>query len=85
MTAAPEPRTSLALVATVVAPQRIRPVTLGNVSHGLTHRLACHRHIHPAGITTLCPQSKEKTYVQHHLPFSSHHCEMRRYNDDLDR
>ena len=61
MTAAPEPRAHLALVAVhpsfpmVVAPRRSGTVTLGNVSHGPTCRLADNRHIRPAGTTTLYP------------------------------
>ena len=91
MTAAPEPRTRLALVAIhpslsmVVAPQRSGTVTLGNVPHSPTHYLAYHRRIRPTGTTTLHPQSKAKTYVQLSLSYSSQHCKMHRYNDDPDR
>ena len=61
MTATPEPRGRLALVAIhpsltmVVAPQRNGTVTLGNVPCGPTYRLAYHRCICAAGTTTLYP------------------------------
>ena len=61
MTAAPEPRTHLALVAShpsltmVVAPRRTGTVTPRNVPCSPTHRLAYPGHTRATGITTLCP------------------------------
>ena len=91
MTAAPEPRARLALVAIhpslhmVGAPRRSGSAILGNVPRSPTHQLAYHRCILPVGTTTLCPQNEAKTYVQLSLSYSTHHGEMHRYNDDPDR
>ena len=64
MTAAPEPSTSLALVVfpslhMVVAPQRNWTITLGHVTCGPIHHLACPGHPGTTGVTTVC--TKEKT------------------------
>ena len=61
MTAAPEPRTHLALVAhhpslsMVVAPRRLGTVTPGGVPYSPAHRLVYPGHTHTTGINTLCP------------------------------
>ena len=69
MTAAPEPKTHLGLVAVhpshtmVVAPRRLGTIAFGNVTCVPAHRLACPGHTRATGSTTLCPKKKTKASV----------------------
>ena len=90
MTAAPEPKNHLALVAVhptltmVVAPRRFRTIAFGNVTCIPTHRLACPGHTRATGITTLCPKTKAKASVQLSLPAANSHLEMHSDDHDVD-
>ena len=91
MTAAPEPKAYLALVAfhpsldMVVAPRRDGTSTFSHVTCGPAHHLA-HSGLHQtAGIPTLCTKKEEKASVQFSILIANTIHEMHSDDHDADR